>query len=655
MKKVTSSLNIIVVLLLAASLLSCSSEEQEPLPYHYDILSKLFAHPSEATKEILFGNAPEFAHYLVQGWSKGEETLRWTNSSTAKLAFYHNGPPTATDLKIRWKSLQSQQKNTQKANILLNGKKIKSLNLKSSFTSQKVRLPASSVFPGFNLLTFQFSHTEAHDKREPAAAFEKIQIRNDSSVQVPFVHSLDRADILQQANSGVGMFLALPESFDLEVEYQALRGTKAYIEVLDERGTRQKLPLPSGKTRVTRRFSFPKSGLYRIHAVTTGKQDEAVIWKQVQIRTNTAQVHLEEPAQIFVTRTHEQEKTEDILLYVIDTLRADHVGCYGYTRRTTPNIDAFAADNALYSNAYASSSWTKPSGASILTGLLPHRHQANSRDAKLPDELVTLAEILQERDYYSAAFITNGSLADYFGFAQGFDTFIYFPEDNATRAVHTRASEVNAELFSFLREYREREVQKPLFLLFWSSDPHNPYTPPEDVLELFDIQQYEPVDTNLKLLANIRHGGLELTASQLEFVKARYDQDIFANDRAFGELLDELKALGLYQDMTIVLSADHGDEFFEHGGVGHALTLYNEQIRVPFVVKSPDIAPGTYQHAVQITDIYPTILDALGIDEPYPLDGISLLRPADTQRVIYTEVTFAGNDVVARQDKEKKL
>ena len=656
MKKAISHFNIFVSLLLTASLFSCSSEAPpEPFPLQYDILSELFAYPPEATKDIVFGNAPEYAGYLVQGWSKGEMELRWADSSTAKLAFYHNGPPTRKKLKIRWKSLQSTQHNVQKVSIVLNGEKINTLSLKPDLTTQKISLPRSAVFPGFNLLTFHFSHTGVSDGRKLAAAFQKIQFSDESSAPMPFVHLLEQQEILQQAGSGIGTFLALPESFDLEVDYQASKGTKAYIEVLDEEETREKLSLPSGNTHAVRRFNFPKPGVYRVHAVVSGKQNGAVIWNQVLIRTSTVQVHLEKPSQSFVKRMNETEKTQDILLYVIDTLRADHVGCYGYARNTTPYIDAFAAEHTLYSNAYAASSWTKPSGASILTGLLPKNHRTDSRDAKLPEELITLAEILKERGYYTAAFITNGSLADYFGFAQGFDKFIYFPEDNSIRAVHTRASKVNEQVFRFLQDYRKLEAQKPLFLLFWSTDPHNPYTPPDDVLGLFDIQQYESVDTHLKLLSDIRHEGLELSASQLEFVKARYDQEIFANDRAFGELQDKLKTLGLYRDMTIFLTADHGDEFFEHGGVGHALTLYNEQIRIPFIVKSPLIEPGSYQHPVQITDIYPTILEILGIDEPYPLDGRSLLHPADTQRVIYSEVTFAGNDVVARQDNNKKL
>ena len=655
MKKHRPHLNVIIVLLLTASLLSCSSEAPTVFPHEYDILHKLFARPSENTQRILFGNAAEYAHYLVQGWSKGEMEFRWVDSTIAKLVFYHNGPPSKKELNIRWRSAALESKKNQEVKLFLNGKELKTLTLKPDFVNQKVRLPASSVFPGVNLLTFQFSYVEAHERRELAAAFQKMQFSDDVSVPENILQSLDGQDILQQANSGIGSFLTLPEHFDLDVEYQASKGTKAYIELVDEEGERQKLKLSSGNTHAMRRFSFSKPGIYRIHAVVTGKQDGAVVWKKISARTATTQVHLEELSGSFVKQANSPKKNRDIMLYVIDTLRADHVGCYGYERNTTPNIDAFSAENAFYADAYATSSWTKPSGASILSGLLPHNHRANSRDAKLPEELLTLPEILQEQGYYTAAFITNGALADYFGFAQGFDKFIYFPEDNATRKVHTRASEVNRKLFSFLQDYQAQEARKPLFLLFWSTDPHNPYTPPEDVQGLFEIQQYEPVETRLKLLSDIRHKGLKLTASQLEYVKTRYDQEIFANDRAFGDLLDKLKALNLYEDMMIVLTADHGDEFFEHGGVGHALTLYNEQIRIPFIVKSPDIAPGRYQHAVQIADIYPTILDCLDIEAPYPLDGVSLLRPADPQRVIYSEVTFAGNDVVARQDKEKKL
>lgn len=652
----------IISLLIPVSLLSCTSQDEESFPHQYDILAELFAQPLEATEHIEFVN-PQDAYHLFRGWSVAEKETRWANATTAQLYFYHDGSEKSKEVEVIWRALPSSEEKKQRTKIFLNGKKITSLTIKTPFKTNRFRLPASALYPGFNLLTFQFSYTEtpvrldpdSQDTRNLAVAFEKIRFISESSNTEPIVYQLEAQAFAQKANSGVAIFKKLPASFDLDVQYQASKGTKASIEVIDEQGKRQTLSLPSGKTARSRRFTFPEQGFYRIHALTTGENDGTIVWEKVFVSTKTEQVTLEQPSQSFVKRPKVAEKKADILLYVIDTLRSDHVGCYGYSRNTTPYIDAFAKENTLYPNAYATSSWTKPSGASIMTGLLPRNHRTSSRNAKLPEEVVTLAESLQKHGYYTAAFITNGSLADYFGFAQGFDKFIYFQENHSSRMVHTPSAEVNKQVFKFLREYLAQPERKPLFLLFWSTDPHSPYAPPQDVLEIFDIQQYTPIKTDLKLLTEVRHAGLEPTASQIEFMKARYDQEIFANDRSFGELVEELKTLGLYQGMTIILTADHGDEFFEHGGVGHAFTLYNDQIRVPLVVKAPEIESGSYHHAVQIIDIYPTILDSLGIDEPYPLDGISLMRPINGQRVLYFENNFAGNDLVSRLDDSKKI
>jgi arylsulfatase A-like enzyme len=214
---------------------------------------------------------------------------------------------------------------------------------------------------------------------------------------------------------------------------------------------------------------------------------------------------------------------------------------------------------------------------------------------------------------------------------------------------------VNEHIFDFLQEYTAHKERKPLFILVWMTDPHAPYVPPKNVQKLFDIDQYTLIDTSVNLLTKIREQTLVPTASQVEYIKTRYDQEIFANDRSFGRLLERLKTLGLYQNMTIIFSADHGEEFFEHHGVGHGFTLYNEQIRVPLIIKTPEIKPGVYTDVVALMDIYPTLLDMLDLAEPYPLDGISMLSPDTRHDMLYFEEALGGNVVFARLDSAKKL
>ncbi len=649
-------------LLPAFMLTGCSSEPDEGFEYQYEILGELFSELPQATQKIEFGDALEDAHHLLRGWSGTEEALRWTDADTAELSFYHTAVKKDLELEIQWASMASAKKEKQQTTILLNGKQVESVSVGTAFTAQKLRLPASKLLPGLNVLNFQFSYTESpatldpnsQDERELAVAFKSIRF-SAAIEQESVLQAINQQEFLQKTNSALGSFYEFPASFALDVGYQAAKGTKAWIEIVDEKGEIWKLPLPSGKTELTKVFSLPEKGMYRVHATCRGPENGGFIWKSVRLRTKTAQERLERPEQGFVKASASDAEQPDILLYVIDTLRADHMGSYGYEHDTTPLIDTFAGENARYHNAYATSSWTKPSGASILSGLLPRNHHATTRMAKFPDEVVTLGEILQEQGYYTAAFITNGSLADYFGFDQGFDEFIMFPENFNSTRIHARAASVNEKVFEFLNEYMQKPERKPLFLLFWSTEPHDPYTPPEEFQKLFDIERFTPIETPLKLLSDIRHGGLEPSASQIEYIKARYDQEISSNDRAFGELVERLKSLGLYENMTLILTADHGEEFFEHGGVGHGLTLYNEQIRIPLIVKSPQIAPGVYDDPVQLIDIYPTILDTLDIKEPYALDGISLIDFGPGHSALYAGQELAGNILAARLDTHTKI
>lgn len=653
----------VIIALIITLILSCSSQKNENFQYQYDMLSDLFSQVPEATQGIEFGDAPHQAYHLLQGWSGIEKELRWTEAKTATIWFFHHDVRKNKNVAITWAALPSSEGKNQDVKVLLNGKQVKSLTVKPFFTTDTFRFPVSALHPGFNLVTFQFSYTgkplnidpKSQDDRELAVAFKGIQFLDESASQKAIVRPEKPQGFWQMANSGISVFRKLPASFELDVEYQSSKGTKASLEIVNEQGETHTLRLPDGKRHASKTFSFPQERFYRINTSSTGPKDGYIVWNKVRLKTKSPQEDLNRNAQGFIKPSTLAAKRPDILLYVIDTLRADHVGCYGYSRNTTPHIDAFAQENARYQHAYSTSSWTKPSAASMLTGLLPRNHRTMTRKERLPDEVVTLSEILQAHGYYTVAFSTNSVVSRLFGFAQGYDEFVSFKEDHDSLAIHTPSATVNEHIFNFLQEYAARKERKPLFILVWTTDPHAPYVPPKNVQKLFDIDQYTPMDTSINLLTKIREQTLVPTVSQIEYMKTRYDQEIFANDRSFGRLLESLKNLGLYQNMTIMLTADHGEEFFEHHGVGHGFTLYNEQIRVPFIIKTPDIKPGVYNDVVALMDIYPTLLDMLDVAESYPLDGISMLTPGTRHDMLYFEETLGGNAVFARLDSAKKI
>ena len=301
----------------------------------------------------------------------------------------------------------------------------------------------------------------------------------------------------------------------------------------------------------------------------------------------------------------------DLVVYLIDTLRADHLGCYGYPRPTSPRIDAFARQAVRVREARAQSSWTKPAVATLLTGLYPVSHGAQRRSQGLDASVVTLAERLSTRGYETAYFGTNPTVTAKFGFEQGFSEFHYLSQPRGRRRGHVDASEIHREVVAWLDR---RDRAKPFFLVVHTLDPHDPYRPREPYRARF------AADVDVETACCIRPH--ELAALDAEGARARaramidlYDGEIAQNDAAFGELLDELERRDLYDRAAILLTSDHGEEFFDHGGWRHASTLYEEVLRVPFLFRLPGGAHGggAIDGPVDQIDVAPTLLELAGI------------------------------------------
>lgn len=332
----------------------------------------------------------------------------------------------------------------------------------------------------------------------------------------------------------------------------------------------------------------------------------------------------------------------NVLVYLVDTLRADHLGCYGYGRRkTSPEIDAFATDAVLFEEALAQSSWTRSSVASLLTGRLPTSHGVEGRGDALSPEATTLAEVLRKAGYATAAFVTNGNAGEPFGFAQGFDTFELLGEDGSRRALHALSDTVNRAAFSWLDENRGR----PFFLYLHTMEPHAPYAPPgqtpepaalsDEEAEAMEVlrerslarfgESADVVPGSMTWMQGLHRGILSAKPSRVQALLKLYDGEIERNDRNFGRLLEHLKEKGLYDDTVVVFVADHGEEFYDHGGWEHGKTLYQEQLKVPLIVRFPEgpfgvRAAGTAQQV----DLLPTLAGYLGLTLPDGVQGEDL-------------------------------
>lgn len=336
--------------------------------------------------------------------------------------------------------------------------------------------------------------------------------------------------------------------------------------------------------------------------------------------------------------------TPPIIFIVIDTLRADHVGCYGYERPTTPNLDAFAETAVRFDNAAGASSWTVPSMASLVTGVYPWRHGVHTAQIRsgegvatqpvLSERFLTLAESLQEAGYVTFGVSANGHMATEYGMGQGFENYQVFDFANLTPVQDT--------LKEFRRPLRQAiRGGKPYFLYIHYFDPHHPYLPRRPYLRkwLPDMPKDEVIEYahSQKFVKLITKGFFFEHPDQMQLLIDLYDSEVAAVDAAVGQVL---KSIPGADNALVIITADHGEAFGDHHNMLHGEDLYAETLRVPLLIRLPDKtnAGQVIKTPVSLVDLYPTLAAFAGATAPNYLDGLDL-RPIiagqQPQRALY--------------------
>lgn len=356
------------------------------------------------------------------------------------------------------------------------------------------------------------------------------------------------------------------------------------------------------------------------------------------------------------------ERAKNVIVLVVDTLRADKLRPFNpQSRVRTPAMDGFAAEGTIFALAEAPENWTKPSVASILTGLHPQTHQQKTSESALPDSAVLLSEHLKEQGFATGAFIANGYVSDRFGFDQGWDHYTnYIREEKSTEA-----KDVFAEAAAWIETHKDDRF----FTYIQTIDPHVPYDPPDDYLKLYDPGEYagqvKPRMTgDLLEKAKRKPPQVVFDARDKERLKALHDAEITQHDHFFGLFLQRLAELGLVEDTLIVVTADHGEEFDDHGSWGHGHSVYQELLHVPLMFRLPNRLPAGMKvpYAVSTMDVAATVTELLAVpdmmhDEGHTLVGLMLgeapARPTvafsdfqDDRRVVTTgrwKLVLRGN------------
>ena len=281
----------------------------------------------------------------------------------------------------------------------------------------------------------------------------------------------------------------------------------------------------------------------------------------------------------------------NVLIIVVDCLRADHLGIYGYKRETSPAIDSFGKEAVRFNRAITQATWTLPSITTLMTGLYPHAHRVHFPNIKIPAGYNLVSEI-----YDRAGWITGGIVACTYAskelnFNQGFDFFDQSLGLGAAK--NPTAKQLTDKVVGFL----ETVKTAPFFLYLHYFDPHMDYAPPAE----FRSFGSRPVDL--------------------------YDGEIAYTDRELGRLFEWMKKKGIWENTIVVLTADHGEELGEHRNVfEHGSTVYQAVAHVPLIIKAPGLKPGVVESVVGLVDLAPTLLELTGMpaNEPVDFDGISL-------------------------------
>ena len=330
----------------------------------------------------------------------------------------------------------------------------------------------------------------------------------------------------------------------------------------------------------------------------------------------------------------------NIVLISLDTVRPDHLGCYGYPRQTTPNLDRLAAGSARFTNVWVQAPWTLPSHMSLFTSLTPSRHRVDSISRVLSQQIPTWPQLLQQAGYHTAALVNNGQMRAHWGFSRGFELWQEYEVD--TPAGNCEA--ITGQALHWLGS----APQEPWLLFLHYFDAHDPYEAPDRWREKFDVTLSGPAAQRLAWEGRRPESSLSNSHLRDQLVAA-YDAEIAWLDHELGRLFQAID-----DDTMIVVLTDHGEAFEEHGWTLHGATLYEEEIRAALIIRYPGglYADQLVAAPVSFLDVGPTVLEAAHLNVPKHFMGHDLTPGVEgqpfTPRVVSSETKAVLDGRVAQ-------
>jgi arylsulfatase A-like enzyme len=582
--------------------------------------------------------------------TSGSRALAWSVRKEARLVlpFHSTGDK---ELRIRARSHESLGASLPLA-LALNDQALPGIDVTPVEQEFQIRLPASSQVRGDNVLTLTAprqrvpSPGEA-DRRTLVVAYSELTVRPAGSQERPQQPGLDAGRLFIPPASSVAYYVRVPAQARLSVEAARGATTSPGLRVtLETEAGREPLlaVAPAGTERTEVGLEARAGVIARLELANEGTRG-LVFVPSARITVPRLEAAPRKPASV--------GKPPNVIVFLVDTLRADYLGAYGQKSPTSPRFDAFAREAILFEDAWAQASWTRSAVASIFTGLYVGTHGVDLSDRVLPPGLARISERFKAAGYRTGAFVGNHLLGGRFGYSQGFDSW----NGGDDRLYGSTASVLAEKALAWVDS-----GSAPMFLYVHTTDPHSPYDPSPENEAPFAFDYRGDQDTR----ALLRLGQLgQLNAEGLRFLIARFKGEVRQTDRGFGLFLDGLKSRGLMDHGILVFTADHGEEFLEHGGTEHTKTLYQELIRVPLAVRLPrGLGAGMrLRETVQQIDLLPSLLGLAGLSVPGGLPGRDLSEgwrnPSPTappSPLLFSEERFAVTDKYSvRADRWKLI
>ncbi|MEZ4471855.1 MAG: sulfatase [bacterium] len=521
-----------------------------------------------------------------------------------------------------------------KVDVFFEGEKVGSPDLKAgAWQIIRVEIPEAKVKEGLAKVRLHFNKSEMQGNQKTATAIRFVRLAEASAPAAPEAE----ADVAGALKSADGDAIVLPDAAGLDYYVSPAAGMRlsakaegGQLEVLAQLDGEKPKALGAGASvdigldayagKGTRLMLRGKGGTAKVTGKITGGTLGSVTVK----------------------------KPKYVIFWLIDTLRADKLGFYpqknanGRPKVKTPNVDKIAGEGVVFDPYYVEGTESKASHASFFTSTYPVTHGVYTHEANLKSEHTTIAEAFKAAGFRTAGFIANGYVSDRWNYNQGFDDYQNFIRDEtANNAAH---------VVKTAKPWITKNKDKPFYLYLGTNDPHVTYRVHDEFIGDYDKGAYN--GSYKKYLSGTELGRLKEKKSppserDRQRIEAIYENEIAFNDKHFGDLLDHLKAEGIYDETAIIISADHGDEFWEHGSCGHGHNLHQELVRVPLVIKMPGFPAGArVTSGANGVDILPTLLTVIGGEAPKDGQGMSLV-PSIGGKSLYPQAQIAMNGTSA--------